>query len=61
VADQVGEHGEHLRLEVAGDPALAQLLAALVELAVAEPVDHPVGLHDLSMASPRSPVARRLA
>jgi hypothetical protein len=61
VADQVGEDGEHLRLQMTGDAAAAQLLAALVELAVAEPVDHLARLHDLSMASPRSPAARRLA
>jgi hypothetical protein len=52
VADQVGQDLEDLRLQVAGDAAAAQLVAALVELAVAEPVDHPAAsprfLHPLS-------------
>jgi hypothetical protein len=52
VADQVGEDLEHLRLQVAGDAAAAQLVALVVELAVTEPVDHPARLPASSISSP---------
>ena len=60
VTDQVGEDLEHLGLQVAGDASAAQLIALVVELAVAEPVDHPACLPNSSMSSPRLGGAREL-
>ncbi len=61
VADQVGQDLEHLRLQVAGDAAAAQLVAPVVELAVAEAVDHPGLLQNSSMPSPSLRDARAVA
>jgi hypothetical protein len=45
---------------VAGDAAAAQLVALVVELAVAEPVDHPDRLQNFSTPPPRLAAARDL-
>jgi hypothetical protein len=61
VADEVAQHLEDLRLQVAGPAAPAQLVAEEIELAVSKPVDHPARLPISSTPSPRLPGASWLA